>query len=152
MALDHGKMRWPRPGLYQRTSNGSRAAAQFHYGPAADGRSRHRAGQRRSSRHNGADDCWLAEPSLEEECLIAERCSVADFPSGGVAIDLASDDSDGRCIGAAHGNMLGRHADAKLSASLNLCKAQAIASDPGVPHPTPNTLYFVYLPPGVRVV
>jgi hypothetical protein len=27
-----------------------------------------------------------------------------------------------------------------------------IASDPAVPHPTPNTLYFVYLPPGVRVV
>jgi hypothetical protein len=27
-----------------------------------------------------------------------------------------------------------------------------IAHHPGVPHPTPNTLYFVYLPPGVRVV
>jgi hypothetical protein len=27
-----------------------------------------------------------------------------------------------------------------------------IASNPAVPHPTPNTLYFVYLPPGVRVV
>ncbi len=29
---------------------------------------------------------------------------------------------------------------------------QEIASNPVVPHPTPNTLYFVYLPPGVRVV
>jgi hypothetical protein len=27
-----------------------------------------------------------------------------------------------------------------------------ISSNPAVPHPTPNTLYFVYLPPGVRVV
>jgi hypothetical protein len=27
-----------------------------------------------------------------------------------------------------------------------------IATNPAVPHPTPNTLYFVYLPPGVRVV
>jgi hypothetical protein len=27
-----------------------------------------------------------------------------------------------------------------------------IASNPAIPHPTPNTLYFVYLPPGVRVV
>lgn len=29
---------------------------------------------------------------------------------------------------------------------------QEIASNLAVPHPTPNTLYFVYLPPGVRVV
>jgi hypothetical protein len=29
---------------------------------------------------------------------------------------------------------------------------QEIASNSAVPHPTPNTLYFVYLPPGVRVV
>ena len=29
---------------------------------------------------------------------------------------------------------------------------QEIASNPAVPHPTPNTLYFVYIPPGVRVV
>jgi hypothetical protein len=29
---------------------------------------------------------------------------------------------------------------------------QEISSNPAVPHPTPNTLYFVYLPPGVRVV
>jgi len=29
---------------------------------------------------------------------------------------------------------------------------QEIAGNPAVPHPTPNTLYFVYLPPGVRVV
>jgi hypothetical protein len=29
---------------------------------------------------------------------------------------------------------------------------QEIASNAAVPHPTPNTLYFVYLPPGVRVV
>jgi hypothetical protein len=29
---------------------------------------------------------------------------------------------------------------------------QEIANNPAVPHPTPNTLYFVYLPPGVRVV
>ncbi len=29
---------------------------------------------------------------------------------------------------------------------------QEIASNPAVPHPTPNTLYFVYMPPGVRVV
>jgi hypothetical protein len=27
-----------------------------------------------------------------------------------------------------------------------------IASNPAVPHPTPNTLYFIYMPPGVRVV
>ena len=27
-----------------------------------------------------------------------------------------------------------------------------IASNPAVPHPTPNTLYFIFLPPGVRVV
>jgi hypothetical protein len=27
-----------------------------------------------------------------------------------------------------------------------------IASNPAVPHPTPNTLYFVFLPPGVKVV
>jgi hypothetical protein len=27
-----------------------------------------------------------------------------------------------------------------------------ISSNPAVPHPTPNTLYFVYFPPGVRVV
>jgi hypothetical protein len=27
-----------------------------------------------------------------------------------------------------------------------------IATNPNVPHPTPNTLYFVYMPPGVRVV
>jgi hypothetical protein len=27
-----------------------------------------------------------------------------------------------------------------------------IATVPAVPHPSPNTLYFVYLPPGVRVV
>ena len=27
-----------------------------------------------------------------------------------------------------------------------------IATNPAVPQPTPNTLYFVYLPPGVRVV
>jgi hypothetical protein len=27
-----------------------------------------------------------------------------------------------------------------------------IASNPAVPHPTPNTLYFIYIPPGVRVV
>ena len=29
---------------------------------------------------------------------------------------------------------------------------QEISTNPAVPHPTPNTLYFVYLPPGVRVV
>lgn len=29
---------------------------------------------------------------------------------------------------------------------------QEISTNPGVPHPTPNTLYFVYFPPGVRVV
>jgi hypothetical protein len=29
---------------------------------------------------------------------------------------------------------------------------QEIANNSAVPHPTPNTLYFVYLPPGVRVV
>ncbi|HKB98975.1 MAG TPA: hypothetical protein VKD23_09335 [Terriglobales bacterium] len=29
---------------------------------------------------------------------------------------------------------------------------QEISSNPAVPQPTPNTLYFVYLPPGVRVV
>jgi hypothetical protein len=29
---------------------------------------------------------------------------------------------------------------------------QEVSSNPGVPHPAPNTLYFVYLPPGVRVV
>jgi len=29
---------------------------------------------------------------------------------------------------------------------------QEISTNPGVPHPPPNTLYFVYLPPGVRVV
>src|SRR5580704_15283910 len=29
---------------------------------------------------------------------------------------------------------------------------QEISSNSAVPHPTPNTLYFVYLPPGVRVV
>lgn len=29
---------------------------------------------------------------------------------------------------------------------------QEITNDPAVPHPTRNTLYFVYLPPGVRVV
>ena len=29
---------------------------------------------------------------------------------------------------------------------------QEISSNPAVPHPTPNTLYFVYLPPGVKVV
>jgi hypothetical protein len=29
---------------------------------------------------------------------------------------------------------------------------QEISSNPAVPHPTPNTLYFVYLPPGVRVI
>jgi hypothetical protein len=29
---------------------------------------------------------------------------------------------------------------------------QEIASNPAVPHPTPNTLYFVHLPPGVKVV
>jgi len=29
---------------------------------------------------------------------------------------------------------------------------QLIASNPAVPHPTPNTLYFIYLPPGVRVI
>jgi hypothetical protein len=29
---------------------------------------------------------------------------------------------------------------------------QEISSNPAVPHPTANTLYFVYLPPGVRVV
>ena len=27
-----------------------------------------------------------------------------------------------------------------------------IASNPALPHPTPNTLYFVYLPPGVKVI
>lgn len=29
---------------------------------------------------------------------------------------------------------------------------QEIASNAAVPHPTPNTLYFVYFPPGVKVV
>ncbi|HEY6280963.1 MAG TPA: hypothetical protein VIW72_04105 [Burkholderiales bacterium] len=29
---------------------------------------------------------------------------------------------------------------------------QEISSNPAVPHPTPNTLYFIYLPPGVKVV
>jgi hypothetical protein len=29
---------------------------------------------------------------------------------------------------------------------------QEIATNSAVPHPTPNTLYFIYLPPGVRVV
>ncbi len=29
---------------------------------------------------------------------------------------------------------------------------QEIASNPAVPHPTANTLYFVFLPPGVKVV
>ena len=29
---------------------------------------------------------------------------------------------------------------------------QEISSNPAVPQPTPNSLYFVYLPPGVRVV
>ena len=29
---------------------------------------------------------------------------------------------------------------------------QEIATNAAVPHPTPNTLYFVYLPPGVSVV
>ena len=27
-----------------------------------------------------------------------------------------------------------------------------IATNPAIPHPTPNTLYFIYVPPGVRVV
>jgi hypothetical protein len=27
-----------------------------------------------------------------------------------------------------------------------------IANNPAIPHPTPDTLYFIYLPPGVRVV
>jgi hypothetical protein len=29
---------------------------------------------------------------------------------------------------------------------------ELVASHPGVPAPTPNTLYFIYVPPGVRVV
>ena len=27
-----------------------------------------------------------------------------------------------------------------------------ISTNPNVPHPTPNTLYFIYLPPGIRLV
>lgn len=27
-----------------------------------------------------------------------------------------------------------------------------ISTNAAVPHPTPNTLYFVYLPPGVKVI
>ena len=35
---------------------------------------------------------------------------------------------------------------------FSICCSTKLPSNPAVPHPTPNTLYFVYLPPGVRVV
>jgi hypothetical protein len=70
---------------------------------------------------------------------------------------LSEYDVPGKTIG--HGKRTGtltittpKHRHSVSDTAIQHMLQQEIATNSAVPHPTPNTLYFVYLPPGVRVV
>jgi hypothetical protein len=93
-----------------------------------------------------------------QSAMVSKVNQFFDFILASPLIDqLAEYSVPGKTIG--HGKHIGtitittpQLKSSVSDAAIQHMLQQEIASNPAVPHPTPNTLYFVYLPPGVRVV
>src|SRR6516165_755174 len=90
--------------------------------------------------------------------LVAQINQFFDFILTSPLIDQMAEYSvPGKQIG--HGKRTGtltitkpKHRHSVSDTAIQHMLQQEISTNLGVPYPTPNTLYFVYLPPGVRVV